>query len=325
MSLTKRDYRIDGIKFLLICLVIIGHYIEPSRYKSDVSGTLYSLIYMLHMPLFVMISGYFCGEQSLKKLNKFTMRMFEVIAIVIGVSYFFINSNIESVFIFTTPLWFILSLVYWKWYSYLLDISGVSRGFQVVISYVIAISGFIFLNDNQEFLSASRAFQFLPYFSIGRWISNKSFSFNKSAAWTLIIILSLAAIFLSSRTLHLFEFQREGLFILATKVKMPIYICFTLKMSLWALTAFVSIMLINIVRMPRIFEKYGKYTLSIFCFHCYSYPLVIRYFHTLHYELLLSMISIVLFVIIARKEIISKFITNPVSLLINVSKNYSRS
>ena len=109
MSVVKRDYRIDGIKFLLICLVIIGHYIEPSRYNNGISGTLYSLIYMLHMPLFVMISGYFCGTQSIIKLRKFTIQMVEVIVIIIAMSYFLINPKIlkeemESAVALTVPL-----------------------------------------------------------------------------------------------------------------------------------------------------------------------------------------------------------------------------
>ena len=321
MSAGKRDYRIDGIKFLLICLVIIGHYIEPSRYKNDISETLYSLIYMLHMPLFVMISGYFCNSQSIKKLTKFSIQMLEVIVIIVAVSYLFINSKIESVFNFSTPLWFILSLIYWKWYSYLSDILKIGKGFQVIISCLLAICGFIFINDHQEFLSVSRAIQFIPYFSLGRWISNKKFNFHKSAPVITLSLLFIASILLSSRELHLFEFHREGIENLAPLTKLPYHLCFIMNLLLGIVTAIASIVLITTLKMPPIFEKYGKYTLTIFCFHCYSYPLVVRYFHTLNFELLLSILSILLFAIIARKEIVSKLITNPVSLIVRFSQH----
>lgn len=55
----ERDYKIDAIKGILIILVVIA----PSR-DGD---TLHDFIFLFHMLLFFVISGYFCKEKV--KLN----------------------------------------------------------------------------------------------------------------------------------------------------------------------------------------------------------------------------------------------------------------
>ena len=52
MAVLERDYRIDGIKWLLIVLVTFGHVIEPAL-SNPIANKLYSIIYIFHMPLFV--------------------------------------------------------------------------------------------------------------------------------------------------------------------------------------------------------------------------------------------------------------------------------
>lgn len=50
MAVLERDYRIDGIKWLLIVLVTFGHVIEPAL-SNPIANKLYSIIYIFHMPL----------------------------------------------------------------------------------------------------------------------------------------------------------------------------------------------------------------------------------------------------------------------------------
>lgn len=54
----ERDYKIDAIKGILIILVVIAHLRD---------GILHDFIFLFHMPLFFVISGYFCKEKV--KLN----------------------------------------------------------------------------------------------------------------------------------------------------------------------------------------------------------------------------------------------------------------
>ena len=77
MAVLERDYRIDGIKWLLIVLVTFGHVIEPAL-SNPIANKLYSIIYIFHMPLFVFISGYYafgnifgCDDSSMFLLWKY--------------------------------------------------------------------------------------------------------------------------------------------------------------------------------------------------------------------------------------------------------------
>jgi fucose 4-O-acetylase-like acetyltransferase len=53
-----RDPFFDNAKFLAIVLVVIGHALEPVR-DTHLAVSSYVFIYSFHMPLFIMITGYF--------------------------------------------------------------------------------------------------------------------------------------------------------------------------------------------------------------------------------------------------------------------------
>src|SRR3954454_11961298 len=60
MASTKsRSKYFDNAKFILIFLVVFGHMISPYKDQDKVLFTLYSVIFLFHMPAFILISGYF--------------------------------------------------------------------------------------------------------------------------------------------------------------------------------------------------------------------------------------------------------------------------
>lgn len=65
---SKRIYFFDNLKFLLIILVVIGHFLDNMfNYSYNFKG-IYTFIYTFHMPLFIFITGYF--SKSFIKNNK---------------------------------------------------------------------------------------------------------------------------------------------------------------------------------------------------------------------------------------------------------------
>ena len=58
-SARPRDPFFDNAKYLAIVLVAIGHSWEPLRSGSRSVTALYTLVYAVHMPAFIVISGYF--------------------------------------------------------------------------------------------------------------------------------------------------------------------------------------------------------------------------------------------------------------------------
>lgn len=71
MSSSKRIIYIDALKCFAIYCVVWGHviqYLQPINFK-DVA--LYRIIYSFHMPLFMMISGYFASNSCNKNFTSF--------------------------------------------------------------------------------------------------------------------------------------------------------------------------------------------------------------------------------------------------------------
>ena len=55
--MTKREYRFDNAKFILILLVVFGHILE--HFQGRYVPGIYRTVYLFHMPMFIFISGYF--------------------------------------------------------------------------------------------------------------------------------------------------------------------------------------------------------------------------------------------------------------------------
>lgn len=318
--MAKRNYRIDGIKYLLISLIIIGHYIEPSRYTVNTSLYLYSIIYFIHMPLFVMISGYFCQTQTMEKTICSSFKLLEIVLTVQLVQYLVARPSILSLAFFdNNPLWFLLCLIYWRLFALFLDRIGVNLGWQIIIAIIIDILALTLINKHEGFLAISRACQFLPYFIIGRWLKKHPICLNKHTSVGILILSIFAVIVFSSRELHILEFQRDGLFSLASKMNIQLSTCIIIKLVYWLTTLFVAVYLLEYTKTNPVFEKLGSYTLPVFVLQCYSYPLVRMYCSDFYLEIAFALLSIVAFTMIARTRI-SSYITNPFSTIVGSLK-----
>lgn len=107
-----RDYQFDNFKFILIILVVIGHFIRPLINDFPAMLALYDVIFTFHMPMFVFISGYFakCYINSDKRASVVT-KMFCTFVIFQTIYYFFYN------YVMLEPTEFSLILPYWTlWY-----------------------------------------------------------------------------------------------------------------------------------------------------------------------------------------------------------------
>lgn len=58
-DVARRDAFFDNAKYLAIVLVAVGHAWEPLREGSRTVTALYTLVYAVHMPAFIVVSGYF--------------------------------------------------------------------------------------------------------------------------------------------------------------------------------------------------------------------------------------------------------------------------
>lgn len=177
----ERNRSLDGLKYILIVLVVLGHFIEPSRYDNRMSGLLYSFIYSFHMPLFVWMNGYFYKHRGLNEEFHRSLPLMET-CIISHIGFAWLRGGGLSVsnmlFFSYSPSWYLLSLFCWRMASsLLLRAFGIRK--LLICSIVIEVLSFIFVNKDGGFLSLMRTLQFYPYFVAGYLMKDKLGHINK--------------------------------------------------------------------------------------------------------------------------------------------------
>ena len=172
----------DNARYLAITLVVVGHAILRLIDASDTSYGVYLVIYAFHVPVFVLVSGYFAkasppGAKQLKRLVTdlvLPYLIFETIwTLVRWAVVGTLNLDLAQP---SWTLWFILSLIAWRiGLPYLAQLR-----YPLLISVVVSVwAGYI--GDITSEFAISRTLGLLPFFVLGwrlrgsdltrRWLS----------------------------------------------------------------------------------------------------------------------------------------------------------
>ena len=198
-----RDYRIDTIKGLLIILVIMGHIITGLDNVNIINHGVMGLIYIFHMPLFILISGYLTkhpSQQSPVEMwkNVGNIMLTLVIFHLLAVLWVYMISGNYLIPLLDFPFgvfWYLLSLICWRIMLYytperLLKQPLLYFGIAVVISLLIG------LTHLGKFLSIQRTLNFYLFFLMGFYYRQGSFNTslwhnNKLHAGVVLVVLPL--------------------------------------------------------------------------------------------------------------------------------------
>lgn len=175
MAVLERDYRIDGIKWLLIVLVTFGHVIEPAL-SNPIANKLYSIIYIFHMPLFVFISGYYANVKNKEKQISKGFMLLETFLVVMIPQCFYYGSIIPLLNPENSG-WYLISLITW-YIIFLLIINKLvgkivvqyngCGGQLLIFSCLLAVFAYMLpLKQFGNLLSFQRSCMFLPFFMMG--------------------------------------------------------------------------------------------------------------------------------------------------------------
>lgn len=192
-----RDKRIDSLKGILILLVIMGHLIEMNI-TSFGCNFLHNLIYLVHMPLFVFLSGYVSNVNSKRFFTK-TISLLEIY-IIYQVFYTLRPTSLNINFTFPfLHLWYLISLLVWRIIDY------VTRKWNttllVLVSLIAAISCGFIVNISYQF-SLSRMIVFSFFYFLGRFcrekdIVSKLYELPKSYGYSIIGITLVLLLFIT--------------------------------------------------------------------------------------------------------------------------------
>lgn len=169
-SVASRNQYFDNAKFILIFLVVFGHVISPLKGKDHILFTLYTVIFLFHMPAFILISGYFAKGYRKKgyllKMIKKVLLPYLIFQIIYSLFYYWNGHDNSFKFDLLQPhwtLWFLLSAFCWNVFLYLF---ARLRWLGFLIAVLLGI-GIGYVDHAGSFLSISRTFVFFPYFLLG--------------------------------------------------------------------------------------------------------------------------------------------------------------
>jgi fucose 4-O-acetylase-like acetyltransferase len=315
----KRVYYFDNAKFLLILLVVFGHFLRPFIEEHPHVHVLYKFIYTFHMPAFILIAGFFAkGFQKkgyVKRITKKLILPYFIFQAIYSVYYFFLYGKDKIEFNPFNPqwsLWFLLSLFFWNIFLFLFTKLRASYGLTIAFLLGIFIG---YIDQIDQYLSLSRTFVFFPFFLIGFYLEKEHFETLITKNKKIMGIVLLFIIYLLFYILPNFDFEwlfgSKSYHTLGTDVYGGL-----IRLGLYALTVISTFSFLTLVPKERyFFTKWGTRTLYVYLLHGF----IIKYFrqsewldyiHNAEHFMMLMIISVILTFILSSKAI--KTFTQPI-------------
>ena len=317
-SLTIRDTRLDTIKGLLIILVVFGHLLE-SFFTNRINIIVYNIIYSFHMPLFVIISGYFFNpNQSFEKLKASSFKLAETFFF-----FYFIHQCINYVelgplsandlIIPPFTMWYLWAFIFWRITAWLAfnNKKCTKASILIVFSMSLAIGLLPIRNE----LSIQRFFAFAFFFVIGIYMRENQLKPKK-----ILLISCIPVLFAGCYVLIKFKgssFDDLRWIFYYNQPYGSISDALLRFMSL-ILGLSISILLWNAIKDNRMISKIGTSTLSIYMMHpllikCYSHYAETYYLPHDIISLLLLSLSMVFGIYLISQSRCIEFVLNPFS------------
>ena len=156
----------DNLKFILITLVVAGHFADQLTDYSSIYSSIYLFIYAFHMPLFIFISGYFHSDRNTTKKVLFYTSLGFLYKIV---SFLIDRLNGDSQYIFNLLAdsglaWFMFVLAI---YTFALSLLKDQNKKFILIGSIILACFVGYDKSIGDFLYLSRAIIFFPFYLLG--------------------------------------------------------------------------------------------------------------------------------------------------------------
>ncbi|MCC5891273.1 acyltransferase family protein, partial [Exiguobacterium sp.] len=173
-----RNHWYDNIKGVLVLLVVFGHLLTDVRgaYDDLLPNWIYLFLYSFHMPLFIMLSGYFFRENRyLRVIQLFVV--YVIWQVILG-SWFAFTEGIPLLSLDNPglnvlkpywALWYLMAIIIWY----------------VITPYVTQLKGYVlyallfallfgFQAESTGFFALRKVIMFYPFFLIGNWMSARN-------------------------------------------------------------------------------------------------------------------------------------------------------
>ena len=303
-SETGREYYFDNLKFLLIFLVVLGHFAELIMRKSEIAKTTWMIIYSFHMPLFIFVSGFF-AKNAVKNRNYNKSIMFFILYFIMKTVIFIVDKScgLNPNYNFTkinSIQWYIFAMGAWYLISILLRNANKKIIFMLSVFFALIIG---FDKNIGDIWGVSRILVFYPFFLLGLNINNdKLFKIVKNkgtkiiAPIYLIILVLIFVLFIDK--IYLVRPILTGRNPYSSLNNSIEQFGVLIRMCWYIVATFTGICIMSLVPKGKtIITNLGQRTISVYFYHA----IIIRIFSNLEinyrmYEgLILSIFMVLIF------------------------------
>ncbi len=167
MQTTRIGYW-DNVKGILIFLVVLAHYFGTGMvYGTEHTGavlipvSIYTFIYLFHMPLFAFISGYFSKNTEKCRDRAFSQLLLPYL--VVNTIFVLIDrERVNPLFAPYGPMWYPLALFLWRITAK--DMSKLKHSWLWALAFALFSS---VLTPGKNYVSLNDAITFFPCFLLG--------------------------------------------------------------------------------------------------------------------------------------------------------------
>jgi fucose 4-O-acetylase-like acetyltransferase len=278
--IASREHYFDNLKFLLIALVVVGHIIEPIQQANHNLNIIYTYIYSFHMPLFVLVSGFFAKDLLNPDKRKKVIVNYLVPYIVFQTLYYLYYRYAldlpDVTFSLASPvyiMWYLPAVFFWA----ILTPYFIKLKHPVIISVVVGLVAGYEL-DISDYMALSRTLVFFPFFLIGYLIDKKRIERLFIRKYRIVACVSMFTIFVGVyylQTHHPFNvvwfYGRYGYEHLGSfEWYAAVYRVITYFISTIMVVSFMAI----VPNTRTFFSAWGERTLVVYLFHGF----IARYF-----------------------------------------------
>lgn len=285
----ERDKIIDTLKYVLILLVVIGHTLPKFMGGGGILTHTMNGIYLFHMPLFVMLSGYFTHKQPMSKFKEtifallMTLCVFELISLVLKAVIYHTLIPLHQPY---WTLWYLFCLILWRTTVQVLPEIVLNKKALVLAVSIIAsaFTPFIPLGYIGSF---QRFFTFLPFFMIGYYMNHENMQRLRNiniAVPLIILVLCLAITAYVDQKLPVLKILRGAEHYRQFDEKAEILVCS--KLFFFALSLISSLAIISIIRWTSNFTaNEGTKSLVYYLYHGLVIEFIlVPFVHISHFE-----------------------------------------
>ena len=270
----------DNLKFVLILLVVVGHFAERFAPTSDVCKSIFLFIYAFHMPLFLFISGLFHSDSQITHKILFYISAGFALKFALCIVNWMVGKEFSFQLLADSYLpWFMFALAAYILLCYLLRDQNKTY---ILVGFVLLACFSGYDPSVGDYLYLSRIIVFFPFYLLGNLMNHKTIvQWRKNHAWLILPAVCILLVWFYccfAQLDHFYLFRRlftgRNSFsdVFASTGLLARLFCYAVS----GLTCFAVLFLMPCKKIPFVSQA-GQHTLNVYFWHWPFYLLLDHY------------------------------------------------